>query len=118
MLHHIVLFKFKPGTEDAQIEALEKRLDELPNRITEIQTYEFGRDVVGSERSYDFALVSGFANMAAMKRYQTHPDHVVVLELVRSICDDVKAVDFETHYEKVECDDPNDPSSPAWSPQI
>lgn len=109
MLHHIVLFKFKPDIDDAKIKALEQRLEALPNAITEIQTYEFGRDIVRSDRSYDFALVSGFANLDAMKRYQVHPDHQKVLELVRSICDDVKAVDFETRYSKVECDEPEDP---------
>ena len=66
MLHHIVLFKFKPDTSDEQIAVLEKRLDALPDQIVEIQLYEFGRDVVRSDRSYDFALVSGFANLAAM----------------------------------------------------
>lgn len=98
MLHHIVLFKFKPDTSDEQIAALEKQLDTLPEQIIEIQLYEFGRDVVRSDRSYDFALVSGFANPAAMQRYQVHPAHQKVIAHVREISEDVRAVDFETEY--------------------
>ncbi|MGD9017957.1 MAG: Dabb family protein [Desulfobacterales bacterium] len=98
MLHHIVLFKFKPDVDEAAVKDLEDRLDALPNTIKEIQTYEFGRDIVRSERSYDFALVSGFANLEAMKRYQVHPDHQKVIDLVRALCDDIRAVDFETGY--------------------
>ncbi len=98
MLHHIVLFKFKPKVDEAAVKDLEDRLDALPNAIKEIQTFEFGRDIVRSERSYDFALVSGFANLEAMKRYQVHPDHQKVLDLVRTLCDDIRAVDFETEY--------------------
>ncbi len=98
MLHHIVLFKFKPETGDDQIAALEKMLDALPDHIVEIQLYEFGRDVVQSDRSYDFALVSGFANLVAMQRYQVHPEHQKVIAHVREICEDVRAVDFETEY--------------------
>jgi hypothetical protein len=98
MLHHIVLFKFKADVDEAAVKDLEDRLDALPNAIKEIQTYEFGRDIVRSERSYDFALVSGFANLEAMKRYQVHPDHQKVVDLVRGLCDDIRAVDFETGY--------------------
>jgi len=48
----------------------------MPNRITEIHSYEFGRDVVRSQRSFDFALVSLFANLEALERYQQHRQHL------------------------------------------
>jgi hypothetical protein len=98
MLHHIVLMKFKPGVSEDQIHNLAQMLDDLPNKIIEIQTLEFGRDIVRSERSYDFALVSGFANLDAMQRYQAHPDHQTVLTHLRDICEDMRAVDFLTEY--------------------
>ena len=98
MLPHIVLMKFKSEIDDDQIDRLAQMLDALPNKIIEIQTYEFGRDIVRSERSYDFALVSGFANLEAMQRYQTHPAHQKVLAHIRAICEDIRAVDFATQY--------------------
>ena len=98
MLHHIVLMKFKNETSDEQIADLAKQLDALPDQIIEIQHYEFGRDVVRSERSYDFALVSGFANLDAMKRYQVHPAHQKVVAYIKAISADIRAVDFETTY--------------------
>ena len=98
MLHHIVLMKFKDGVADEAVDQLEQMLDALPDKIIEIQTYEFGRDILRSERSYDFALVSGFANMDAMQRYQTHPAHKKVIAHLQTVCDDIRAVDFETVY--------------------
>ena len=98
MLHHIVLMKFKPNASEDEIHNLEQMLDALPNTILEIQTYEFGRDVVRSERSYDFALVSGFANLEAMQRYQSHPEHQKVISHLREICEDIRAVDFTSEY--------------------
>jgi len=95
MLKHVVFMKFKEGTTDDQISDLERSLGALPAVIPEIRLYEFGRDVVRSERSYDFCLVSAFENMEALKRYQVHPDHLVVLNLVREICSSILAVDFE-----------------------
>ena len=98
MLHHIVFIEFKPETSDEQIAVLEQQFDALPDQIIEIQLYEFGRDVVRSERSYDFALVSGFANLDAMKRYQVHPAHQKVVAYIKEISADIRAVDFETQY--------------------
>lgn len=95
MLKHVVFMKFKEGTPEGQISELERLLAGLPAVIPEIKLYEFGRDVVRSERSYDFCLVSAFENLDALKRYQVHPAHVAVLNLVREICSSILAVDFE-----------------------
>lgn len=96
MLKHVVFFKFKPEVKESDIVELEKGLATLPGAIPEILEYVFGRDVIHSERSYDFALVSGFADLKAMERYQKHPDHLRVVDVVKRICSTVLAVDF-TH---------------------
>ena len=95
MLNHVVMLKFKPDVKESEIEDLENALDELPNSIVEIQMYEFGRDVIRSDRSYDFALVSLFANTDALSRYASHPDHMAVLEKIKKICQNVITVDYE-----------------------
>ena len=96
MLQHVVCMKFKPEVSSDEIDALERALDDLPNRIVEIQTYEFGRDVLHSERSWDFALVSGFANLETMQRYYQHPDHQAVVARLREMCLQLVCVDFES----------------------
>jgi len=95
MLKHVVFMKFKPTATEADIADLEEALAALPAAIPEIKGYEFGRDIVRSERSYDFALVSAFENFDSLKHYQVHPDHVVVLGKVKQLCDSILAVDFE-----------------------
>lgn len=94
MIKHVVVMKFKPGIHETDIAQLEQGLDRLPGTIPEILSYDFGRDIVHSERSFDFALVSSFRDMDALKRYQGHPEHLKVLELVRSMCEQIIAVDF------------------------
>jgi hypothetical protein len=95
MLKHVVFMKFKKGVTDADIIDLGKGLGALPAAIPEIKGYEFGRDVLHSERSYDFALVSAFESMETLKKYQVHPSHVVILNKVLALCDSILAVDFE-----------------------
>ena len=95
MINHVVLIKLKAGVKDADIDALETSLDDLPNRIVEIQAYEFGRDLLHTARSYDFALVALFANLEAVQRYQEHPAHLKVLQTINRLSESIFTVDFE-----------------------
>ena len=95
MINHVVLMKFNPSVTEADIEELERIMDDLPNKIIEIHAYEFGRDLVRSNVSYDFALVSLFANLDALQRYQAHPAHLAILRKLTPICESIAAVDFE-----------------------
>ena len=94
MLNHVVLIKFKKDVTKETIQELENLLEELPNKIFEIHSYEFGRNIIHSDRSYDFALISLFANIESLQRYQGHPDHQTVLKKMQSICESVFTVDF------------------------
>lgn len=95
MIKHLVFFKFKEGVAGTDIAELEEGLGRLPEIIPEIREFVFGRDVVRSERSCDFALVSSFEDLEALDRYQVHADHQKVVAKVKTMCDSVKAVDFE-----------------------
>ncbi len=109
MITHIVLMKFKPEVTAANIDELEALLDALPDRISEIQSYDFGRDVVRSDRSYDFALVAVFANLDTLGHYQAHPDHQVVVGRLGAMCDHIIAVDYENQPYRQPSDDGPDP---------
>jgi len=94
MLTHVVLFKFKTETTEGDVQQLAEGLGGLPHVIDEIKEFRFGTDVIHSERSYDFALISSFDDLAAMQRYQVHPEHQKVLAHAKAITSSVIAVDF------------------------
>ena len=94
MLTHVVLFKFKPETTAGEIQQMAEGLGGLPQLIEEIREFRFGTDVLCTERSYDFALVSSFDDLVAMQRYQVHPEHQEVLAFIKTIVSNVFAVDF------------------------
>jgi len=94
MIKHVVMLKFKKDADEPGIIELEKKLGVLPGEILEIRSYEFGRDVLRSERSYDFALVSVFEEIESLKRYQIHPRHQEVLKKVKDLCESVIVADF------------------------
>ena len=95
MITHIVLFKFKPETTEAEVQKLAEGLGGLPQLIEEIREFRFGTDVVRSERSYDLGLVSSFEDLDALQRYNVHPEHQKVVAQVKAIATNVVAVDFE-----------------------
>lgn len=95
MITHLVLFKFKPETTEAEIQQLTEGLGGLPEKIEAIREFRFGTDVIHSERSYDFGLVSSFDDLDALQRYQVHPEHQKVVAHVKAIASGVVAVDFE-----------------------
>ena len=94
MIKHVVFMKFKPGVTDEQVEELRRSLGALPGKIPEIREYSFGKDVMRSERSVDFALVSAFEDLDALKRYSEHPEHLPVLSLARYLSEMVLAADY------------------------
>jgi hypothetical protein len=95
MITHVVLFKFKPETTEAQRQQLTEGLGGLPQLIEEIREFRFGADVIHSERSYDLGLVSSFDDLDALQRYQVHPEHQKVVAHVKAIASGVVSVDFE-----------------------
>jgi hypothetical protein len=94
MITHVVFFKFKSETTSDEIQQLADGLGGLPQQIEEIREFRFGPDILRSERSYDFGLVSSFDDLDALQRYQVHPEHQKVVSHVKAISLSVVAVDF------------------------
>lgn len=95
MITHLVFLKFKAETTEAEIQQLAEGLGGLPQKIEEIREFRFGTDVIHSERSYDFGLVSSFDDLDALQRYQVHAEHQKVGAHIKAITSGVVAVDFE-----------------------
>ena len=92
MIKHIVMWKFKPGTEDGQKEFLDG-LSALYGVIPQIRAQEIGRNVAPG--NYDAVLISTFDSLEDLEAYKTDPRHVKVSSLCKAIRTDRVAVDME-----------------------
>ena len=92
MIKHIVMWKFKPGTEKEQREFLDG-LQSLYGVIPQIRAQEVGRNVVPG--NYDAVLISAFDSLADLEAYKADPRHVKVSALCKAIRTDRVAVDME-----------------------
>ena len=92
MIRHIVMWKFRPGTETEQKEFLEG-LRGLQDVIPELLRSEVAVNV--GEGNYDAVLVSEFESLEALETYKNDPRHKAVSALCKSIRTDRTAVDYE-----------------------
>jgi hypothetical protein len=95
MLQHVVVARFKVDTSQQERSEIVAGLRALPGKIAEIRHFEVGLDMLHAERSYDFALVSAFDDLEALKRYQAHPEHVPLAQRLRAASQGIIAVDFD-----------------------
>lgn len=92
MIRHIVMWKFRPGTEDEQQKFL-GGLRGLQGVIPQLLRSEVAVNV--GEGNYDAVLVSEFADLEALETYKNDPRHQAVSALCKSIREDRVAVDYE-----------------------
>ena len=95
MIKHIVMFKLKDRTKE-NIKKIVDALKTLEGNIDVLRSAEIGINFAKSKRSYDIALTAKFDDRNALNAYGTHPNHLPVVETVRSLCSGSVVVDYET----------------------
>ena len=92
MIRHVVMWKFKPGTQRERDEFL-AGLRGLYGVIPQIRAQQVGVNCV--EGNYDAVLISDFDSLADLETYKKDPRHVAVSALCKAIRTDRVAVDWE-----------------------
>jgi hypothetical protein len=97
IFHHVVMFRWKPGTSAAQLAALERALAALPAQIRELRAYRWGADAKEAAGNFDFAICADFEDVEAWRAYVAHPAHQrLVAEHVRPLTAERAAVQFRS----------------------
>jgi hypothetical protein len=92
MIRHIVMWKFRPGTE-AEQERFLTGLRGLQGVIPQLLRSEVAVNVAPG--NYDAVLVSEFRSIEELEAYKNDPRHRAVSALCKSIREDRVAVDYE-----------------------
>ena len=95
---HSVYFWFKEGVTETQLKTFYEDTEKL-REIEVVKALYTGtaaatdRPIV--ERSYDFAVIVHFENLAGHDAYQQHPIHLSLLEKHRALWERVMVTDIE-----------------------
>ena len=95
-LRHVVLFGFKEGTTEADIQEIARRFAELRDLIPGISDFEWGEnnspEGKNQGRSHGFTLT--FDSEEARDAYLPHPDHVAFASFARQWIERVTVIDY------------------------
>jgi hypothetical protein len=88
-VHHLVLFKLKPGIEktDERFRAAIVLLQELPKEIPQIIDLRAGENFSERPIAADYGLMVLVANDKSLQAYLEHPAHKAAVALWKEIAD-------------------------------
>ena len=95
MIKHIVMWRVVEQNKQAAISQIKQALESLPEKITQIKSFEVGINVASSDRAADVVLVSLFNSLEELSLYQQHPEHVKVGMLIKQLTTEGRVVDYE-----------------------
>jgi hypothetical protein len=96
VVRHVVVFRWKAGTTDAQVDAIVTALRALPAQIPELRGYHVGPDLGLVEGNGDFAVVADVDDVDAWAVYRDHPAHRKAIEdLIGPVIESRTAVQHE-----------------------
>lgn len=91
MVRHIVMWKFREGTQ-AQAEEFLRRLAALEGVIPCVRAMQVLRSAEEGS-AYDAVLIADFESLEAVKQYKDDPRHRAVSALCKELRTDRRAID-------------------------
>lgn len=96
LLRHVVLIKFKKGTSDKDITKVERAFAKLPDKIPQIESYEWGlnNSPEGLDKGFTHCFLVTFKTEEDRATYLPHPDHTAFVKVLEPHLADVLVVDY------------------------
>jgi hypothetical protein len=98
MIKHIVLWTLKETAEgrskQENLVLAKQKLEAMAGKIPGLTHLEIGINYNQREGSWDLALYSELESKQALEGYQTHPEHLKVIEYLRTVRDQRAVVDY------------------------
>lgn len=97
-VRHVVVFKYKEGTSQADIKKVNDSFRDLQDKIPGIISFEYGinNSPEGKDQGFSHVYLLTFESAEARDAYLPHPDHKKFGEMLGSldVLEDVFVVDY------------------------
>lgn len=94
MIRHVVLWRLKASNGDI-FHTVRAALEAQQGRIPGLLRVEVGRNIAGSRRAVDLALLCDFESLEALAAYHRHPAHMETRAIVDPLAEEHWIVDYE-----------------------
>jgi Stress responsive A/B Barrel Domain len=95
MVTHIVMFAFKTENKEVNITKAKEMLEGLMGSVPTLKSIEVGCNFSPEARAMDLGIVTVFDDKEGLERYAIHPEHLKVVEFIKSVVEYSKVVDYE-----------------------
>ncbi|ADV45735.1 Dabb family protein [Nitratifractor salsuginis] len=97
MVVHIVMIKFAEAADkNERIREAKRRIDALIEQVPSLRSMETGINFSEEERAMDLVLTTTFDDRKGLEEYAVHPEHLRVIDYIKSVAEYSKVVDYET----------------------
>ena len=96
-VRHVVVFKFKEGTSDAQLKTIVDEFRKLPSKIPGITGFEWGRNnsPEGLDQGFTHIFLVTFRDAASRDAYLPHPAHKNFVKILGPHLEKPFVVDYD-----------------------
>ena len=95
MVVHIVTFKFKEENKQANIIQAKQMLENLMGAVPTLKSIDVGLNFSQEERAMDMSIITVFESKTGLEAYAVHPEHLKVVEFIKSVVEYSKVVDYQ-----------------------
>ena len=95
MVVHIVTFKFKEENKQANIIQAKQMLENLMGAVPTLKSMDVGLNFSQEERAMDMSIITVFESKTGLEAYAVHPEHLKVVEFIKSVVEYSKVVDYQ-----------------------
>ncbi|NOZ89802.1 MAG: Dabb family protein [Epsilonproteobacteria bacterium] len=94
MVRHIVLFDFKDENKQGNIQKAKEMLEGLIDKVPTLKSIEVGVNFSKEDRAMDLSIITSFDDEAGLNEYATHPEHLRVVEFIKTVVTSSKVSDY------------------------
>ena len=95
MVMHLVMFRFYKETSEATKQEIKQQIEQLIDLVPGLLNMKVGLNFAQEDRAMDMVLISHFESREDLDFYATHPEHLKVVEFIKTVAEYTKVVDFE-----------------------
>jgi len=94
MIVHIVLFQFKDENKKANMIQAKQMLENLMGAVPSLKSIDVGFNFSPEDRAMDLSIITAFENREDLDAYAVHPEHLKVVDFIKSVVEYSKVVDY------------------------
>lgn len=95
MVVHIVTFQFKEENKKTNIIQAKQMLENLMGAVPTLRSMDVGLNFSKEERAMDMSIIAVFESKEGLDVYAVHPEHLRVVDFIKTVVEYSKVVDYE-----------------------